>query len=45
MIVETPGGPISMAAPPVIASDGARELGPVPATGEHSAAIRSEFAA
>ncbi|HEY8288603.1 MAG TPA: CaiB/BaiF CoA-transferase family protein, partial [Acetobacteraceae bacterium] len=29
--VATPNGPISIAAPPVIGSDGARELGPVPA--------------
>jgi itaconate CoA-transferase len=41
--VETPGGPISMAAPPVVWSDGAREMGPVPAAGEHSGAIRAEF--
>ena len=31
--------------PPVLFSDGARPLGPVPALGEHSAAIRAEFAA
>ncbi|MGE0226235.1 MAG: CaiB/BaiF CoA transferase family protein [Acetobacteraceae bacterium] len=43
--VETPGGPVDIAAPPVITSDGTRELGPVPAIGEHSAAIRAEFAA
>lgn len=43
--VQTPGGPVAIAAPPVILSDGARDLGPVPAIGEHSAAIRAEFAA
>ncbi|MBV9252179.1 MAG: CoA transferase [Acetobacteraceae bacterium] len=42
-VVETPNGPISLAAPPVLLSDGARELGPVPAIGEHTAAIRREF--
>jgi len=42
--VETPNGTVSLAAPPVLDSDGARGLGPVPAIGEHSAAIRSEFA-
>jgi itaconate CoA-transferase len=41
--VATAAGPIALAAPPVIASDGARALGPVPAIGEHSAAIREEF--
>jgi crotonobetainyl-CoA:carnitine CoA-transferase CaiB-like acyl-CoA transferase len=44
-VVETPNGPVAIAAPPVIGSDGPRTLGPVPAVGEHSAAIRSEFAA
>ncbi len=43
--VATPGGPVSLAAPPAIPSDGARALGPVPAIGEHSAAIREEFSA
>jgi crotonobetainyl-CoA:carnitine CoA-transferase CaiB-like acyl-CoA transferase len=42
--VETPGGPVNVAAPPVIMSDGVRDLGPVPAIGEHSGAIRAEFA-
>jgi len=42
--VETPNGRVSLAAPPVLDADGARELGPVPAIGEHSAAIRAEFA-
>jgi crotonobetainyl-CoA:carnitine CoA-transferase CaiB-like acyl-CoA transferase len=41
--VATPNGEVAIAAPPVIFSDGARDLGPVPATGEHSAAIRAEF--
>jgi itaconate CoA-transferase len=43
--VATPNGPVSLAAPPVLFSDGPRALGPVPAVGEHSAAIRAEFAA
>jgi itaconate CoA-transferase len=43
-IVDTPNGPVSIAAPPVVSSDGIRALGPVPAIGEQSAAIRSEFA-
>ena len=42
-VVETPNGPVAIAAPPAIFSDGARLLGPVPAIGEHSAAIRAEF--
>ncbi|MEO8714996.1 MAG: CoA transferase, partial [Acetobacteraceae bacterium] len=41
--VGTANGPVSIAAPPVLTSDGARELGPVPAIGEHSASIRGEF--
>ncbi len=43
--VATPGGPVAIAAPPVILSEGERALGPVPAIGEHSAAIRAEFGA
>ncbi len=43
--VNTPNGPVSLAAPPVLFSDGPRTLGSVPAIGEHSAAIRAEFAA
>jgi len=43
--VATPNGPVAIAAPPAILSDGPRELGPVPAIGSHSAAIRAEFAA
>ena len=42
--VQTPGGPAMVAAPPVIDTAGLRELGPVPRVGEHSAAIRTEFA-
>jgi len=42
--VETPNGSVSLAAPPVVDDHGARELGPVPVIGEHSAAIRAEFA-
>jgi itaconate CoA-transferase len=41
--VETSNGPVSIAAPPVLFSEGARQLGAVPALGEHSAAIRAEF--
>lgn len=41
--VQTPNGPVSLAAPPVLFCDGPRDLGPVPAVGQHSAAIRSEF--
>ncbi len=41
--VGTPNGPVSIAAPPVLTSDGARDLGPVPAIGEHSCEIRAEF--
>jgi itaconate CoA-transferase len=41
--VLTPGGPIAIAAPPVLREQ-PRVLGPVPAIGEHSAAIRVEFA-
>ena len=41
--VQTPNGPVAIAAPPVL-RETTRELGPVPAMGEHSAAIRAEFA-
>jgi crotonobetainyl-CoA:carnitine CoA-transferase CaiB-like acyl-CoA transferase len=41
--VDTPNGPVAMAAPPVIGSEGPRSLGPVPGVGEHSAAIRAEY--
>ena len=43
-VVETPNGPVSLAAPPIRGSDGDRVLGPVPAVGQHAAAIRAEFA-
>jgi len=43
--VETPNGTVFLAAPPVIRTDGSPALGPVPALGEHSDAIRREFAA
>ena len=42
--VATPGGPVAIAAPPVVLSEGDRPLGPVPAIGAHSDAIRAEFA-
>ena len=42
--VETPNGPIAIAAPPALTSDGERVLGPVPAIGAQSATIRQEFA-
>ena len=41
--VETPDGPVSVAAPPVISSEGPVVFGPVPAIGAHSDAIRKEF--
>jgi itaconate CoA-transferase len=44
-VVATPNGQVSLAAPPARFSDGPRALGPVPSIGEHSAAIRAEFAA
>ena len=43
VVLETPNGPVPVAAPPALFSDGLRELGPVPALGQHSAAIRAEF--
>jgi crotonobetainyl-CoA:carnitine CoA-transferase CaiB-like acyl-CoA transferase len=42
--VDTQGGPVALAAPPVLSSDGPRALGPVPAIGENSVEIRGEFA-
>jgi crotonobetainyl-CoA:carnitine CoA-transferase CaiB-like acyl-CoA transferase len=42
--VETPGGPVSIPAPPAVWDGEDRTLGAVPAIGEHSAAIRAEFA-
>ncbi|TDR89178.1 CaiB/BaiF CoA transferase family protein [Enterovirga rhinocerotis] len=41
--VETPGGPAAIIAPPAIVDGRAPVLGPVPAIGEHGAAIRAEF--
>ena len=41
--VETPAGPISYGAPPVRRSDEQLTLGPVPALGAHSNALRKEF--
>ena len=41
--VDTPGGVASIPAPPATFGDEPRALGAVPAIGEHSAAIRSEF--
>jgi itaconate CoA-transferase len=43
--VGTPGGPVSIVAPPVVWSGRVAALGPVPAIGADSAAIRAEFAA
>ena len=42
--VATARGPVSIAAPPVVLSDGARALGAVPEIGAQTAAIRAEFA-
>ena len=42
--VQTSGGSVSMVAPPASVAGGAHALGPVPALGEHSEAIRAEFA-
>jgi crotonobetainyl-CoA:carnitine CoA-transferase CaiB-like acyl-CoA transferase len=43
--VTTPNGPVRYAAPPVRWAEGTREPGRIPAIGEHSDRIRSEFAA
>lgn len=45
VVIDTPNGPVSIPAPPAIFSDGPRRLGPVPALGQHSQAIRAEFGA
>jgi len=42
--VGTANGPVAIAAPPAVLSDGPRALGPVPAIGADSATIRAEFA-
>ncbi len=41
--IDTPSGPVSLAAPGIFSSDGATQLGAVPALGAHSEAIRAEF--
>jgi itaconate CoA-transferase len=41
--VNTPGGPLAVAAPAPRFSDGDRELGPVPALGQHTVSVRDEF--
>jgi len=41
--VQTENGPVQIALPPARLSDGLRPFGPVPALGEHGAAIRTEF--
>jgi itaconate CoA-transferase len=41
--VQTPGGPVQIAAPPVIWDGALPALGPVPEIGQHSVAIREEF--
>jgi itaconate CoA-transferase len=41
--VETPSGAVSYPAPPARGDGAPRSYGPVPALGEHSAAIRAEF--
>jgi crotonobetainyl-CoA:carnitine CoA-transferase CaiB-like acyl-CoA transferase len=43
--VTTPAGPASIVAPPALIEGKSRSLGPVPEIGEHSDAIRREFAA
>jgi crotonobetainyl-CoA:carnitine CoA-transferase CaiB-like acyl-CoA transferase len=43
--VETPAGPVRMLAPGMIFDGELPRLGPVPRVGEHTAAIRAEFAA
>ncbi len=44
LVVETPGGPVPVAAPAARLAGVARSYGRVPALGEHSAEIRAEFA-
>ena len=41
--VGTPGGMATLAAPPVLYAEQPQAFGPVPAIGEHTAAIRAEF--
>jgi crotonobetainyl-CoA:carnitine CoA-transferase CaiB-like acyl-CoA transferase len=42
--VQTPGGPVAIAAPPVVLQE-PHQLGPVPGIGEQNALIRADFAA
>jgi len=44
VMVETPGGAASIVAPPALHDGAAPSLGPVPSIGQHSQAIRNEFA-
>lgn len=41
--VETPQGPVTLLSPPVVMDSHRPTLGPVPALGEHDAALRAEF--
>jgi len=43
-VVATPGGEVAVVMPPVLVDGVPPVLGPVPAIGAHSAAIRAEFA-
>ena len=43
VVLDTPGGSVAVAAPAPRFSDGERELGAVPALGEHTARLRAEF--
>ncbi|MFC3029340.1 MULTISPECIES: CaiB/BaiF CoA transferase family protein [Roseomonadaceae] len=45
LVVETPQGPVAMAAPAARLAQTDRAYGRVPALGEHSSAIRAEFSA
>jgi crotonobetainyl-CoA:carnitine CoA-transferase CaiB-like acyl-CoA transferase len=45
LVVETPQGPVAMAAPAARLAQSDRAYGRVPALGEHSSAIRAEFSA
>lgn len=45
LAVETPAGPVEMAAPAPRFLDAERRYGPVPALGEHTARVRAEFGA
>jgi itaconate CoA-transferase len=41
--VDSPTGPVTMAAPPATVNRETRELGPVPGIGDHTDQIRKEF--